>query len=89
MIICSRSKFSHEGAQGLLRPLPIARERWRHIAMDFVVDILVSKDWGGMEFSSMFAVVDRMTKQVHITPCNDLTTRNSLEIIESYLMSTS
>ena len=35
---CSRSKPSREAAQGLLRPLPIARECWRHIAMDFVVD---------------------------------------------------
>lgn len=34
---CSRIKPSREGYQGLLRPLPVATERWRHIAMDFVV----------------------------------------------------
>ena len=61
MIICSRSKPSREAAQGLLRPLPIA----------------VSKEWGGVEYNSMFVVVDRMSKQVHITPCNGLTTRNT------------
>ena len=74
---CSRIKPSREGYQGLLRPLPVATERWKHIAMDFVVDLPRSKDWQGNEFHSLFVVVDRMTKQVHITPCDDLSTRNT------------
>lgn len=45
--------------------------------MDFVVDLPRSMDWEGNEFSSMFVVVDRMTKQVHVTPCDNLTTRNT------------
>ena len=74
---CSRIKPSREVTQGLLRPLTIAAERWRHIAMDFAVDLPLSKDWSDVEFNSMFVVVDRMTKQVHISPCNDLSARNT------------
>lgn len=74
---CSRIKPSREGYQGLLRPLPVATERWKHIAMDFIVDLPRSSDWEGNEFSAMFVVVDRMTKQVHLTPCDNLTTRNA------------
>ncbi|KAI0992569.1 hypothetical protein K3495_g15616, partial [Podosphaera aphanis] len=40
---CSRIKPSRERSQGLLRPLPVATERWKHIAMDFVVDLPKSK----------------------------------------------
>lgn len=45
--------------------------------MDFVVDLPISKDWNDVEFNSMLVVVDRMTKQVHVTPCNDLSARNT------------
>ncbi|KAI0995914.1 Transposon Ty3-I Gag-Pol polyprotein [Podosphaera aphanis] len=74
---CSRIKPSRDGLQGLLRPLPVAKERWRHVAMDFVVDLPPSKDWNGQEYRSMFVVVDRMTKQVHIIPCQDLSSKNT------------
>ena len=74
---CSRIKPSRQGYQGLLRPLPIATERWKHIAMDFVVDLPVSKDWEENEYSALFVVVDRMTKQVHITPCKNLSARST------------
>ncbi|KAI0996911.1 hypothetical protein K3495_g11272 [Podosphaera aphanis] len=75
--ICSRTKPSREGTQGLLRPLPIAKERWRHVALDFIVDLPPSQDWNNQEYDSMLVIVDRMTKQVHIVPCNDLTARNT------------
>ena len=74
---CSRTKPSREGNQGLLRPLPIATERWRHVALDFITDLPPSEDWSGNIFNSILVVVDRMTKQVHIIPCNDLSTRNT------------
>ena len=72
---CSRSKNSREGNQGLLRPLVIANERWRHIALDFIVDLPPSEDWSGIKFNSILVVVDRMTKQAHTIPCNDLSSR--------------
>lgn len=74
---CSRTKPLREGLQGLLRPLPVAKERWRHIAMDFIVELPCSEDWNGQKFNSILVVVDRMTKQVHIIPCNDLSARNT------------
>lgn len=74
---CSRIKSSREGQQGLLRPLPIATTRWRHIALDFIVELPISEDWSGKTYKSVLVVVDRLTKQVHILPCDDLTARNT------------
>ncbi|KAI0993482.1 hypothetical protein K3495_g14702 [Podosphaera aphanis] len=75
--VCSRSKPSRKGTQGLLRPLPVARERWRHVALDFIVDLPPSPDWNNQDYNSMLVIVDRMTKHVHIVPCNDLSSRNT------------
>ena len=74
---CSRIKVSREGNQGLLCPLPVATERWCHVSMDFIVDLPLSKDWNNNEFSNILVVVDRMTKQTHLIPCNDLSSRNT------------
>lgn len=60
-----------------MRPLPVAEERWKHVTVDFITDLPVSADWGGNEFTSVMVVVDRMTKQVHITPCNDMSSRHT------------
>ena len=75
--ICSRIKPSREGSQGLIRPLPIATERWRHLSLDFIVELPLSKDWFGNEFRAVLVVVDRMTKQVHLIPCSDMSSRNT------------
>lgn len=45
--------------------------------MDFIVDLPLSKDWHDNEYHSVLVIVDRMTKQVHIFPCNELSSRNT------------
>ena len=45
--------------------------------MDFVTDLPLSEDWQENKFHSILVVVDRMTKQVHIIPCNNLSARNT------------
>ena len=37
----------------------------------------LSKDWFGNEFRAVLVVVDRMTKQVHLIPCSDMSSRNT------------
>ncbi|KAI0993261.1 hypothetical protein K3495_g14923 [Podosphaera aphanis] len=46
--------------------------------MDFVVDLPKSKGRDNTMYSSVLVVVDRMTKQVHIFPCNDLSSRHTV-----------
>lgn len=57
-------------------PLPVATERWKHIVMDFIVDLLKSKDREDNEFSSIFVVLDIMTKKVYVTPYDNLSSIN-------------
>ena len=63
---CQRNKASNQLPAGLLQPLPIPGEAWQSISMDFVVD-LPPTDHGK---DAIMVVVDRLTKMVHLAPCN-------------------
>jgi hypothetical protein len=65
---CHRSKTSREAYNGLLKPLPVPERRWKHISVDFIVELPSSE-----ENTNMMVVVDRLTKQVHIIPCSKIT----------------
>jgi hypothetical protein len=54
---------------GLLCLLPIPEKPWTSISMDFIVDLLQSKN-----FDSIFIVVDRLTKMAHFIPYNKTVT---------------
>ena len=45
--------------------------------MDFVTDLPLSEDWQENKFHSILVVVDRLTNQVHVIPCNNLSARNT------------
>jgi transposase InsO family protein len=49
---------------GLLEPLPIPRKPWQSIALDFIIDLPVSKG-----FNAFLTVLDRYTKMTHFLPC--------------------
>jgi transposase InsO family protein len=68
---CVAAKPSRE-TQGYLRPLPTAETRWRDISMDFMTDLPVSQ-FGN---SSVWVVVDRLTKQCHLIPLKSMATEN-------------
>ena len=47
-----------------VEPLPIPRKSWQSIALDFIIDLPVSKG-----FDAILIVVDRYTKMAHFLPC--------------------
>lgn len=58
--ICQRSKDEHVKYPGLLQPLPIPQQAWKHISMDFIEKLPVSD---GMD--TILVVIDRFTKYAH------------------------
>ena len=61
---CRRAKSAHDGRIGLLRPLPIPRQRWVDISMDFVVGLPNSEG-----HNAICTIIDRLTKERHYAPC--------------------
>ena len=72
--VCARAKAPHHKPFGLLQPLPIPDRAWESVSTDFIVKLPPSRDPGrlkGGEFDSIWVVVDRLTKMVHLVPCNE------------------
>ncbi|GLI65112.1 hypothetical protein VaNZ11_008562 [Volvox africanus] len=63
--LCQRYKALSGKGQGLLQPLPIPDAPWESVSMDFIVAL--PKTEGG--YDSVFVMVDRLTKMVHLAPC--------------------
>ena len=70
---CQRSKPSHERA-GQLLPLPVPQQRWEDITMDFITDLpMAKKSTLCKNATSILVVVDRLSKEEHIIPCEKMT----------------
>ena len=57
-LTCQQVKVEHQKSARLLQPLPIAKWKWDHVTMDFVIGLPrtpQSKD-------SVWVIVDRLTK---------------------------
>ena len=63
--VCTRNKSARHKKYGLLQPLPIPKDRWINLSMDFITDLPICQG-----FDSVFIVKDRLTKQAHFLPCN-------------------
>jgi hypothetical protein len=62
---CQRTKAPRDKPNGLLVPLPIPRQRWQDIGMDFITGL---PDSGG--YNAICTIIDRLTKERHYVPCH-------------------
>ena len=79
--VCTRVKAPHHKLFGLLQLLPIPDRAWESVLTDFIVKLPPSRDpdWPkGREFNSIWVVVDRLMKMVHLVLCNELITSEQL-----------
>ena len=63
-LTCQQVKAEHQRPAGLLQPLPIAKWKWEHVTMDFVVGL--PRTQRGSD--AIWVVVDRLTKSAHFIP---------------------
>lgn len=61
--VCAQAKPDHAGYPGLLHPLPVPRQSWEVITMDFVDGLPVSGN-----VNSLLVVVDKFSKFTHFVP---------------------
>jgi hypothetical protein len=61
---CRLNKSTKHKKYGLLQPLPIPKQRWQDLSMDFITDLPLSQ-----AFDALYIVKDRLTKQAHFIPC--------------------
>ena len=79
--VCGRTKPWREGAQGLLKPLPIPDQLWKEISMDFI-EGLPSSD--GM--TCLMVVTDRLSKGVIFIPLPDIKTETVVRAFLRYVV---
>ncbi|GMG14591.1 unnamed protein product [Phytophthora fragariaefolia] len=75
---CQRTKAWNSKPPGLLQSQPIARGRWTHVAMDFIVALPETR----AKLDSVLVVVDQLTKRAHFVPCKG--TASARDIAELY-----
>ena len=61
---CRRAKAPRDKKFGLLEPLPVPEQRWKDIAIDFIVELPESEGC-----NAILSVTDRLTKMRHFIPC--------------------
>jgi hypothetical protein len=63
---CQRNKSATAKPVGKLTPLPVPTQPWESISMDFITEL--PKTATGHD--TLFVVVDRFSKMVHLAPCH-------------------
>ncbi|CAJ2638342.1 unnamed protein product [Trifolium pratense] len=78
--VCQRNKYQTLSPGGLIQPLPVPKQVWTDISMDFI---------GGLPkvqgVDTIMVVVDRLTKYAHFLPVKHPYTAKELRILQSYL----
>ncbi len=65
-----------------LQSLPILTHWWKHLLIDFVIDILISADWKSDSYNSILVIIDRLTKMVYYKPVKiTIDTTDLVEVI--------
>jgi transposase InsO family protein len=67
--VCGRTRIWRE-REGLLKPLEIADRPWRHLTMDYIVELPPGLKTGAR---NILVVVDRLTRGLILTPVKNLT----------------
>ncbi|MCO5561850.1 hypothetical protein L7F22_015474 [Adiantum nelumboides] len=62
---CQIMKASRQLPQGLLQPLPVPKERWESISMDFITTLPRTTKSN----AQILVIVDRFSKMAHFIPC--------------------
>jgi hypothetical protein len=70
---CQRIKASQQVPAGLLQPLPIPKQPWDQVSMDFIVQLPTTK----AGFDAIVVFVDTFSKMVHLAPTK--TTASALD----------
>ena len=60
-LVCQQVKAKHRKPLETLQPLPIPKQKWEHITMDFVVGLPCTR----IGYNVIWVIMDRLTKSAH------------------------
>ena len=60
-LTCQQVKVEHQKPVGLLQPLEVAKWKWEHVTMDFVIHF----PWTQRRHDAVWVIVDGLTKSAH------------------------
>ncbi len=63
--VCQRSKASWDDTNDLLQPLSISQQRWQDIAMNFITELSLSKN-----YNVICMIICRLFKERHYVLCH-------------------
>ena len=76
--ICKQAKAARDIYHSLLQPLPVPKQAWTDITMDFVVRLPRCKAYGQI-YDAIFIVIDQLSKERHYISCSEEDERTSVE----------
>jgi hypothetical protein len=77
---CQRNKALNKKPIGVLHPLPIPRDKWESVSMDFITQL--PKSTGPTEYDAIAVFVDRLSKMVRIAPTtSDITSEGVAQLL--------
>jgi hypothetical protein len=76
---CQKVKDEHRHLVGLFQPLPIPKNKWEVITIEFITKLPKKT----RQHDSIMVVVDKLTKDAHFVPVN--TNHTSANIEEIYM----
>ena len=79
---CKRSKAPRDKQNGLLQPLPIPKQRWKDISIDFIIGLPLSTEG----FNTILTIVDKLSKERHYIPYTAREERTSAEETANLLL---
>jgi hypothetical protein len=80
--VCQRSKAPRHSKYGKLAPLPIPKDIFEEVSLDFVTGLPPAKDNSGCAFDAVLVIVDRFSKMAIYIPA--LKTWDAKQFAESY-----
>ena len=76
---CQKNKSSRHAKYGNLQMIPPPKQPWDKVTMDFITDLLGSKDpVTGVFSDAILVIVDKLTKYTHFVPCTKTVTAEQL-----------
>jgi len=80
--VCQRNKAPRHSKYGKLASLPILKEIFKEVSLNFITGLPLAKDKLGCVFNAVLVIVDRLLKMAIYVPA--LKTWDAKQFAESY-----
>ena len=84
---CSRAKPARN-RQGELLPFLVPSQPWKDLAMDFITELPVSTDACYSCSRHIWVITDRLTKERHFVPCQNITASHLARMFTQFVIRT-